>query len=129
MAWRVVPNKEEGKMIYADDILTLERFFLKQKRDIDARYILIPYTGMKDQNNKYLFENDFVDFTYTNSDGHDIETSGVIELDLKFTLGYIIREVATFALLNIVNTDLHNIRRIGNIHEKPELLKGVQPKK
>ena len=83
---------------------------------------LIQYIGRKDQNDKELYESDFVDFTYVDGDDMDIETSGTIELDLKFTMGYIIREVGTQALMNIVDADLHNIRKVGNIYEDPSLI-------
>ena len=86
--------------------------------------ICMQFTGLKDKNNKEIYFGYEVDFTYTNSDGHDIETTGIIEMDLKFTLGIIIRENHTQALLNIVHTDLSNIRLTGrNIYENPELIK------
>ena len=84
---------------------------------------VIQYIGLKDQNGKELYVTDFVDFTYTNSDGQDIETSGVIELDLKHTAGYILREIGTNAIIGLTVTDFRNMRKVGNSYENPELLK------
>jgi uncharacterized phage protein (TIGR01671 family) len=95
------------------------------------------WTGLKDSDDKDIFEGDFVEFTYWWFDGameRDSTLSGVITYEAKH-MSFALRgiknkawlqhvgekdsDTAMFAFFNFAEADFH-VR--GNIHDNPELL-------
>jgi len=92
--------------------------------DVEDRFILMQYTGLKDKKNRDIFEGDILATSNNGKDGADIwkkEDCALCEVRWK-------KEYSGF--LGLGDDDEESIYHInymeviGNIHENPELLKG-----
>lgn len=86
---------------------------------------LMQSTGLKDKNDKEIYEGDIIKykrynygFTYTDAVGYG--TIGLIKNNDKIGL------ISTFAGMSIENIDLSSVKVVGNIYENPELLGGTK---
>lgn len=117
---------EEGKVMYydvypfKDDTLLLSYDEIAFDEVPASDFILMQSTGLKDKNDKEIYEGDIIKykrynygFTYTNAVGYG--TVGLIKNNDKIGL------ISTFAGMSIENIDLSSVKVVGNIYEKPEL--------
>ena len=79
--------------------------------------ILRQYTGLKDRNDKEIYEGDVV--TWTGSSSYEIMWS---HINASFSVTHKIDGVRYFNAYDM--DDLHEAEVIGNIYEQPHLLKG-----
>lgn len=83
------------------------------------------YTGLKDKHGKHIFEGDVVRYTKRQFDGSDAYSTGAVD----FMEGCF--AVCDYCLNNWLwngsdgNTQLSEIEVVGNIHDNPELLGGI----
>jgi uncharacterized phage protein (TIGR01671 family) len=104
-------------------------------RTSDTRIELMQFTGLKDKNDKEIYEGDLIKISYTAWDsdlirGTDIES---IEYDEEngywFAAGYTLYELVRYQNdFDKKRTDTgckHTFEVIGNIYENPELLKQI----
>ena len=117
---------EEGEVMYydvypfKDDTLLLSYDEISFDEVPASDFILMQSTGLKDKNDKEIYEGDIIKykkynygFTYTNAVGYG--TVGLIKNNDKIGL------ISTFAGMSIENIDLSSVKVVGNIYENPEL--------
>lgn len=115
-AWDEDSQKMNGNVeIYINKDKTIE------VRSKDDKTIVMQSTGLKDKNDKEIYEGDIIKykrynygFTYTDTVGYG--TVGLIKNNDKIGL------ISTFAGMSIENIDLSSVKVVGNIYENPELL-------
>ncbi|EOC0750380.1 YopX family protein [Listeria monocytogenes] len=81
--------------------------------------VLMQYTGLKDKNGKKIFEGDIVNCKFFDRMVGDI--TGVINF---IDCVWAVSDFKNKRLYQLIDVD--NIEIIGNIHENPELLEGVE---
>lgn len=90
----------------------------------NGNYILMQYTGLKDWDEKEVFEGDIIQYLY---DGCNENDQYIVEWDeenLQFAFKNTKKE-EYMALEDMYDCDYgkHSIRVIGNIYDNPELIK------
>lgn len=97
-------------------------FEFEERKDNDL--ILIQYTGLKDKNNKEIYEGDILHWITVGKEGGNIEDVG-IERDMGnyFVIFKEGKFVVTKPNIPIGHFDAEEIEVIGNIYENPELSK------
>lgn len=113
-------DKEEKKMIY----FTLEDVWNNGYNDGDwllEDKDVMDYTGLKDKNDKEIYEGDIVD--YGTWDNKDTCERGVIEY-IEKSGWYVIQIYSWYGGegYELLSTDKDIIKVIGNIKQNPELL-------
>nr|DAG15761.1 MAG TPA: YopX protein [Caudoviricetes sp.] len=105
---------------FKDDTLLLSYDEISFDEVPASDFILMQSTGLKDKNDKEIYEGDIIKykkynygFTYTNAVGYG--TVGLIKNNDKIGL------ISTFAGMSIENIDLSSVKVVGNIYENPEL--------
>lgn len=117
--------KEEGEVMYydvypfKDDTLLLSYDEIAFDEVPASDFILMQSTGLKDKNDKEIFESDIVKFTITNGFDYVVDEYGVVTY--KQGAFFIVKDFAEY-LISYVYTD--EIEVIGNIYENHELLEG-----
>lgn len=116
---------EEGEVMYydvypfKDDTLLLSYDEIAFDEVPASDFILMQSTGLKDKNDKEIFESDIVKFTITNGFDYVVDEYGVVTY--KQGAFFIVKDFAEY-LISYVYTD--EIEVIGNIYENHELLEG-----
>lgn len=117
--------EEEGEVMYydvypfKDDTLLLSYDEIAFDEVPASDFILMQSTGLKDKNDKEIFESDIVKFTITNGFDYVVDEYGVVTY--KQGAFFIVKDFAEY-LISYVYTD--EIEVIGNIYENHELLEG-----
>lgn len=88
------------------------------ERDFDE-IELMQSTGLKDKNDKEIFDGDIVKFTITNGFNYVVDEYGAVSYE--FGDFYVINGLAKYLISDI---DTNEVEVIGNEFENPELLKG-----
>lgn len=107
--------------VYANDNFKLNVDNLKGW-NIDEKY-LMQTTGLKDKNDKEIYERDIVKFSDCDDDVYInpvVWDKNCACFGVSFSWGYLI----SFEYLEEFYTELKDIEVIGNIYENPELLGG-----
>ena len=105
------------------DILHKEIFFSNGDVDCcgfaDLKYIeLMQYTGLKDKNNKEIYEGDILFESFGERYYKVVFENGSVRAEFEGDF-----EEHSFDLIDVV---LHRCEIIGNIYENPELIKEVR---
>lgn len=116
---------EEGEVMYydvypfKDDTLLLSYDEIAFDEVPASDFILMQSTGLKDKNDKEIFDGDIVKFTITNGFNYVVDEYGAVTY--KLSAFYVVNGLSEYLISDIKTND---IGVVGNIYNTPELLGG-----
>lgn len=116
---------EEGEAMYydvypfEDDTLLLSYDEIAFDEVPASDFILMQSTGLKDKNDKEIFDGDIVKFTITNGFNYVVDEYGAVTY--KLSAFYVVNGLSEYLISDIKTND---IGVVGNIYDTPELLGG-----
>lgn len=121
-------KNSEGKWIYGDLANTDNRLYIFNKDSFDScdRYEVDPetvgqFTGLKDLNEKKIYENDFVEFTTFDYNSTEKQRKGIV----GFEGGCFVINTNDDTMYILLQFDTEcSVEVLGNIFDNPELIKG-----
>lgn len=134
--WRYQDSSKQNKMYYADKMMMGVNSGAHLVFPTDGNYkyfddgifdakdqIVMQYTGLKDKNDKEIYEGDILRMVLKDCNDTDFNQDSVVVFSKGCFVGKIIRcKVFKKDSETYFSSYSHEYEIIGNIHEKPELL-------
>lgn len=123
--FRAWGHQDDGQCEMFYEFTDFDKYFIPEAYDVPiCDHVLMQYTGLKDKNEKEIYEGDIVDFTFFYYGETEVEISkkGEIVFD-DFGFCFKANEEEDYLLGNLTFDSESDIEVIGNKYENPELIK------